>query len=86
MRTFRAHHDIDRHRMIPEELNRAIFEIHSKGSWRERTVYSNLPFWRKVSKELDGMVASKRYHETGMSRSLLRDTPTCMESEVYART
>ena len=27
VRTFRAYHDVDRHRMIPEELNRAIFEI-----------------------------------------------------------
>ena len=27
VRTFRAHYDIDRRRMIPEELNRAIFEI-----------------------------------------------------------
>jgi hypothetical protein len=27
VRTFRARYDIDRHRMIPEELNRAIFEI-----------------------------------------------------------
>src|SRR3954453_1972444 len=27
VRTFRAHYDIDRRRMIPEGLNRAIFEI-----------------------------------------------------------
>ena len=27
VRTFRAHHDIDRHRLIPEGLNRATFEI-----------------------------------------------------------
>jgi hypothetical protein len=30
VRTFRAHHDIDRHRLIPEGLSRAIFEILQK--------------------------------------------------------
>jgi len=86
VRTFRAYHDVDRHRMILEELNRAIFEILQRACGESVQCILVYRFGERLVGVWMGWFASKGYHETGMSGSLLRDTPTCMEPEVYTQT
>ena len=71
VRTFRTHHDIDRHRMIPEELNRAIFEILQRARGESVQCILIYHFGERLVRSWTGWFASNRYHETGMSRSLL---------------
>ena len=66
VRTFRTHHDIDRHRMIPGEPNRAIFKILQRASGESVQCILIYHFGERLVGVWTGWFASKRYYEVIM--------------------